>query len=101
MGIHKQLLISLVQPYHGVTSSTISRWVVNMLDLCGIDTKIFKTHSARSASTSKASSVGISLSEIVKRGRRKSDSTFRKFYLKNIKDTLTFQEGILSSIKRL
>ena len=100
-GIHKQLLISLVQPYHGVTSSTVSGWIVNMLGLCGIDTKTFKAHSARSASTSKASSIGISLSEIVKRGQWQSDSTFRKFYHKNINNTSTFQEGILSSIKRL
>ena len=78
IGIHKQLLISLVQPYHGVTSSTVSRWIVNMLGLCGIDTKTFKAHSARSASTSKASSIGISLSEIVKRGQWQSDSTFSK-----------------------
>ena len=71
-----------------------------MLGLSGIDTK-FKAHSTRSASTSKALSAGISLTEIVKRGQWKSDSTFRKFYHKDIKDTKNFQVSIVNSVKKL
>ena len=67
-GDYKQLLISLSRPFHPVKSCTVSRWLVDMLGMCGIDTKNFKAHSTRAASTSKASSSGVSLIEIVKRG---------------------------------
>ena len=48
----------------------------------GIDTDMFQEHSIRSASTSRASFVGISLNKIVKRGQWASDSTFKNFYKK-------------------
>ena len=98
-GDYKQLLISIVRPYHPVKSCTVSRWLVDMLGLSGIDTKTFKAHSTRAASTSKASSSGISLTEIVKRGKWKSDSTFRKFYHKNIVKESDFQGSILATKK--
>lgn len=46
---------------NSVSSSTIARWLKEVLHLAGIDTSIFKAHSYRSASTSAAFSCGISL----------------------------------------
>jgi len=61
-----------------------------MLTLAEVGTSTFKAHSTRSASTSKASSLGVSTSEIVKRGQWASDSTFKKFYCKEISSTESF-----------
>ena len=46
--------------------------------------KTFKSHSVRSASTSKAKSLGVSTKQILKRGRWSSKSTWQKFYNKEI-----------------
>ena len=45
----------------------------------GIDKDMFQEHSIRSASTSRASFVGISLNEIVKRGQWASDSNLKSY----------------------
>ena len=58
-----QLLLSFVQPYVEVSSTIISRWIKEALKLAGIDVSIFKGHSARATSSSKASKAGLSLAE--------------------------------------
>ena len=58
-GIHKtQLLLSTVKPYVEVISSTVARWLKNVMSAAGVDTTIFKSHSARSASTHEAAAQG-------------------------------------------
>ncbi|KAK2551481.1 hypothetical protein P5673_027669, partial [Acropora cervicornis] len=49
------------QPYKVVSSATLARWLEVVLSLAGIDTSIFKGHSFRGASTSKAVSLGVPL----------------------------------------
>jgi len=67
-----------------------------MLSQAGIDTKTFKAHSKRSASVSKASALGVSLSEIIRRGQWTIDSTFRK----EIKEVESFDVNIVKSVKK-
>ena len=50
-----------------------------MIGQSGIDTDIFKVHSTRSAATSKASSIGISLTDTVKQGQC---SALKKFIIR-------------------
>ena len=52
--------------------------------ISGVDTDIFKPHSCRSASSSKADITGVSIDNILKCGQWSSDSTFYKFYCRNI-----------------
>ena len=52
-----QLLLSFVNPYKPVVSSTISGWLRNVLKKAVIHISTFKAHSSRSASTSKADQV--------------------------------------------
>ena len=73
---HGQLLLGLIKLHKSITSSTVSRWIVDMIRPSGIDTDIFKAHSTRSAATLKASSIRIFLTEIIKRGQWSSSSTF-------------------------
>ena len=52
----------------------------------GIDVTIFKPHSARGASTSKAFHIGIPLSDIFKQGQWSNAKTFFNFYRREIEE---------------
>ena len=79
-----QLLLSHINPHNAVTTSTVSRWVVEVLKLSGVDTETFKGHSTRSASSSKASIQGVPLKEILKRAYWSSSTIFENRYKKDI-----------------
>ena len=57
---------------------------MNGVGKVGINTDLFKAHSSRSASSSKASVVGTPLVEILKRGSWSYHSTWQRFYDKHI-----------------
>ena len=40
-----ELLQSFIQPYKGVTTQAIFRWILKVLDLSRIDTRVFTSHS--------------------------------------------------------
>ena len=63
---------------------------MEFLKITGIDTNTFKAHSTRYASTSNAKALGVSITDIVKRGQWKSDSMFWQRYCKNV---LTNSDG--------
>lgn len=81
-----QLLLSHVNPHDPVAVGTVSKWLMQVLELSGIDTNTFTGHSTRYASTSKAKVVGIPLQEIVKRGQWSSDLMFRNRYCRDIRE---------------
>ena len=91
-----QLLLSYMKPHMEVHSSTVSRWIKEILKETGVDVDVFKGHSTRSASTSKACLSGISVDDILSRGSWSNESTWQKFYHKQVfsKEQL-FQEGVL------
>ena len=65
----KQLLLSHINPHREVSSSTISRWIKETLELSGVtELGSFSGHSTRSASTSKADLSGLAVSDILNRG---------------------------------
>ena len=80
----KDLIISFRKPHKPVSHETISRWIKNELTDTGVDTSVFKAHSCRSASSSKAKDIDVSLNEILKRGRWKSKHTCRTYYSRDI-----------------
>lgn len=97
-----QLLLSYVNPHNKVQTDTVSRWIKEVIALAGIDTSVFKAHSTRAASTSKASNSGVSLKEIVKRGYWSNESTFQKFYNKPTEKPetgLVFQATVINGFK--
>ena len=67
----------------------------------GIDTSQFKTHSCRSAVTSKAKAIGISLEGVLKREQWSGESTWQKHYHKPIQWNETFEAAVSSSTKTL
>ena len=81
---NKNLIITYGKPHKNASEDTISRWVKDELKNAGIDTKVYTAHSCRAASSSKAKQVGMSVTEILKRGCWSTNSTFQKFYNKDI-----------------
>ena len=82
-----QLLLSHMKPFKEVQSSTIANWMKLVLKMAGIDTLLYKAHSCRSASTSRANVLGISLKYILKRGNWSGASTWQRHYNKKIVNT--------------
>ena len=95
-GNSSQLFISFIKPHRPVTSSTIVRWLKEVIHEAGIDTSIFKAHSVRAASTSAAANSGISTNEILEAADWSSSSTFQRFYYKPTRGT-TFGKAVLSA----
>ena len=90
-----QLLISFVKPHNAVSTDTIARWLKTIMTLSGVDTTIFKAHSCRSASTSKAKDFDIPIDTILQAGGWSSDKTFYNYYHKPQTDT--FAHAVLHS----
>ena len=59
------LFLSWIGKHLPVCSSSIARWLKTGLSESGIDTGIFKAHSVRSASSSKAAALGITTVDIL------------------------------------
>ncbi|KAL9957098.1 hypothetical protein ACROYT_G038697 [Oculina patagonica] len=79
-----QLLLSYVKPHKGVVPCTIAGWLVQLMNLAGIDTSEFRAHSVRGASTSKAKAKGLSCKEIMEIAKWRKESTFRRHYLREV-----------------
>lgn len=93
-----QLFLSFVNPHKAVTKSTITRWIKEVLKLSGIDINTYQAHSVRAASTSKTKSRGLSTNDILKMGNWSQESTWQKFYNKNIvTPAKRFQDSLFSN----
>ena len=77
-GEEQQLFGSYAQPHHGVSKDTISRWIKTVTQQDGVDTTVFKPHSTRAASTSKAHGCNVSLPAVMKAASWTSDCVFNK-----------------------
>ena len=84
-----------MKPHKPVRSCTIARWLKTILENSGIDTKIFKAHSTRGASTSKANKFGLSVKQIMEKANWKSASTFYTFYNKPVQGNSEFSDSVL------
>ena len=91
-----RLFISFIRPHKPVTSTTLGRWLRNFMKAAGIDSKIFKAHSVRGASTTAAANAFVPLSTIMAMADWSSSSTFRTFYYKPLFNS-DFATGVLSS----
>ena len=94
--IKTQVFIGQIKPHKEVVKSTIAGWLKLLLKKSGINTEIFKAHSFRCASSSKAHLAGVSIQDILKTGNWTNTSTWQKFYHKPINTAAkNFQKGIL------
>ena len=94
-----QLFISYKQPHKPVTTQTISRWLCNLLKLCKIDTNVFKSHSFRHSSVSKAAKIGVSTDMIFAAAHWSAGSKmFAKFYNRPIVSRCDFAHSLVSNV---
>lgn len=93
--LSRQVLVSF-STHKAVTTSTVARWLKDVLSSAGIDVNRFKAHSYRGASVSAAFSKGCSLQDILKTADWKSDKNFRKFYYRQSvsKDNVSFTNSV-------
>lgn len=85
------LFISYEFPHKFVDKQTLSRWLKYLLNESGIDTKLFKSHSVRHASTSKAFQKGVNIDVLMdSAGWTRDSKVFGKFYKRNIMDRCEF-----------
>ena len=84
---HTKCLFTTVSPCGPSQSDTIARWVKNKLAQTGVNTKIFSSHSCRSSASSKDDNMGVDLDTILKLRYWSQQSTFRKFYSKELEYT--------------
>ena len=94
-GTSTQLFIAIIKPHLPVTTSTVARWLKQVIGDSGIDTNVFKAHSVRGATTSAASNQGVTTEEILKAADWSNSSTFQRFYYKPVRDA-TFARTVLS-----
>ena len=82
----KQLFLALPAPHQPVTSSTIARWLKDVLSASGIDKGMFGAHSTRSASASAARAAGVSIDTIMGTADWRQETTFRQFYDRQVRN---------------
>jgi site-specific recombinase XerD len=75
-----QLLISFVKPHQAIHKCTIARWLKMTMQGSGIDTSVYKAHSTRMASVSKARAQGVSAEQIMLQANWSQAATFHRFY---------------------
>lgn len=89
------LFITHKKPHARATKQSLSRWVKDTLKLAGINTELFKAHSVRHASTSKAYSHGTPLETILHSAGWTTETTFTRFYHRPVTNNYLFAETIL------
>ena len=89
------MFISYVKPFKAVSRDTISRWTKTVLDRSGIDTTVYKAHSTRAATSSKACRNNVPLDQIMANAGWKSAQTFYKFYNKQVESTASVSYVVL------
>jgi integrase len=80
----EKLLLSYIKPHNPISKDSVSRWVKVVLERSGIDTVIFKAHSTRSASTSRAKESGVPLQTILDTAGWAGARTFHRFYQRQL-----------------
>ncbi|CAG9118500.1 unnamed protein product [Plutella xylostella] len=92
------LILTWKRPHRAASAQSISRWIKQVLADSGVDTTVFGAHSTRHASTSAASSAGISLNVIRRTASwTKTSETFARFYKRPISDESDFAKSILGN----
>lgn len=92
----RQLFISFRKPHNGITSQTISRWIVTCLREANVP-QIFSGHSTRSAASSKAA-LTVDSNTILSSIGWANENTFATYYKRDIvkkSKAMQFTEAVL------
>ena len=89
-GKHGKLLLSYVKPHEPISRDTVSRWIKVVMARSNIDTTVFKPHSVRSASVSKAIKNSVPVSQILQKAGWSRVQTFATFYERKVEKEANF-----------
>ena len=90
------LSLSYIAPHKPISKSRLAGWIKDSINLAGVDTNIFTAHSVRGASSSKVFLQGLSAKEVIDHGSWARESTWQKFYYKQVDSTTKrFQDKVL------
>jgi hypothetical protein len=78
--LDKKLVLGLKAPHKSVGTSTVARWIKEVLTNSGIDVNLFSAHSTRGAAASKAFASEIPVERILKAGNWATESVFSRQY---------------------
>ena len=92
-GSHKQLFISFKKPYKPVSVQTISRWLVNTLNICGVVG--VSGHSTRGVGATTAAQAGVNIDAILSAADWTGPNSFCRHYFKP--DMFSVSRAILNS----
>ena len=93
-----KLFLRLQMPFRPVGSETLRRWIKTILNMSGVRTDIFGSHSTRSVSSSKAKLAGLSVDSVLESVGWFNEQTFARYYNRNIVDITAFSNAVLNSV---
>lgn len=91
------LFVSIRGDHIKVQESTIAGWIKDVMKLSGVDVSVFKPHSVRGATTSKLASLNVPVKSIMEKASWKSQTTFEKFYRKEVVTDKEIENAMLSN----
>ncbi len=80
-------VLGLRAPHHSIGTSSVGRWIKAVLGKAGVYTSTFSAHSTRGAAASNAAAGGVSTDVILRTGSWRSESTFSRFYRRQVETT--------------
>lgn len=94
----QHLFIAYTKPHKPIVACSVARWLKCVMAMANIDTNVYKAHSTRAASTSKAIVQGLSTSQIIGYANWARVTTFNKFYHKPIVSNAksSFQQKVVT-----
>ena len=94
-GKEKRFILTTMKPYKAASRDTISQWVKRVLKEAGINMNVFKPGNTRAATVSKAASKGARIDDIMKGAGWARESTFTKWYRKDVKRDKGLEKYVL------
>lgn len=92
------LFLTCKKPYKRASRDSMRRWTKETLSAAGIDMTKHKPHSTRAASVSKAKAGKLPLASILSAAGWTQESTFSRFYEKEVTPSAAYQDTILKQV---
>ena len=79
-GDKDHLFVSYTEPFHPVGPQRLAKWLLYVLQVCGVDTTVYRAHSIRSAAATHLLNSGFSVDQVMRRANWRSRSVFSHYY---------------------
>ncbi len=93
------LFIRTQKPHTHVSKDMLGKWLRKTMKSAGIDTDVFKSHSIRSATVSKASEMRVPIDHIMDKVGWRSVTTFQTYYRKTVTKQTEMDHVLLNAVR--